>query len=61
MNFWPSSNLNLLDYEVRGILEQVTKKTSHLKINAAKAAIKEEWDKGLKDFVVKITKVVLML
>lgn len=60
MNFWPSSNLNLLDYEVRDILEQVTKKTSHLKINAAKAAIKE-WAKVSKDFVVKLTMVVLRL
>lgn len=60
VNFWPSSNLNLLDYEVRDILEQVTKKTSHLKINAAKAVIKE-WAKVSKDFVVKLTMVVLRL
>jgi hypothetical protein len=54
-DFWPSSSpdLNPLDYAVWGVLEQATNKTSHPNINTLKAAIKEEWVKMSKDFLVK--------
>ncbi len=55
VDFWPSSSqdLNPLDYDLGGVLEQATNKTSHSNISSLMAAIEEEWTKMPKDFVAK--------
>ena len=46
-----SSDLNCIDYAIRGILENKTNATSHSNIGLLKTAIKKEWNKMYEEFI----------
>ena len=55
---WPlsSSDLNPLDYALRGFLENKTNAISHPNIGSPKTAIEEGWNKMTEEFILKACK-----
>ena len=58
VSLWPPSNpdLNPLDYNIWGVLENKTKATFYQNIGSLKTAIEEVWNKMSEKFIMKICK-----